>query len=64
MRVKKAFAFLKSTRFWVLVAGCITIAVQGELSEESIIKAILTFVAGFITIRTVDRLGDKAAQAP
>jgi hypothetical protein len=52
--------FLKSTRFWALVIGAVTLYLQRRgLIGESEMILIETIVSGFIGIRTVDRLGEK-----
>jgi len=52
--------FLKSTRFWALVIGAVTLYLQGKgIIGESELTLIGTIVAGFIGVRTVDRFGEK-----
>ena len=53
--MNETFAFLKSNRFWVLVAASFTITAEGNFTEASIYKALITFFTGFIAIRTLDR---------
>ncbi len=52
------FAFLKSQRFWALVIASLVIASDGGFTAEAWTKALLALVAGFISIRTVDRFGE------
>jgi len=52
--------FLKSTRFWALVIGAVTLYLQSKgFIGESELTLIGTIVAGFIGVRTVDRFGEK-----
>jgi len=52
--------FLKSTRFWALVIGAVTLYLQGKgIIGESELTLIGTIVAGFIGVRTIDRFGEK-----
>ena len=52
--------FLKSTRFWALVIGAVTLYLQSKgIIGESELTLIGTIVAGFIGVRTVDRFGEK-----
>lgn len=56
-------AFLKSTRFWALVIGAVVFYLKAEgFIGESEVTLIETILGGFITIRTVDRIGDKIGQ--
>lgn len=54
-------AFLGSTRFWALVAFA---SLSGLLSvgiiSPDVAQPLLTILAGFIGIRTIDRFGEKA----
>ena len=58
------FSFLASNRFWALVAASLAYAADNGFTQEAIIHAVYILVAGFIGIKTVDRLGDKAAKVP
>jgi len=52
--------FLKSTRFWALVIGAVTLYLQSKgFIGESELTLIGTIVAGFIGVRTIDRFGEK-----
>jgi len=51
--------FLKSNRFWALVIGCLTIVAEGNFTVDSWLKGLSALVLGFISIRTVDRFGEK-----
>lgn len=55
--------FLGSTRFWVMVLGAVAVYLEakGWLGEAER-NLIATIVAGFITVRTVDRLGEKVSR--
>lgn len=52
--------FLKSNRFWGLVAGAVVLYLQtkGFIGEAETIL-IATVLGGFITIRTIDRISEK-----
>jgi len=55
------FAFLGSTRFWAMVIGLVMVYLEakgwiGEL-EAKLIEGLM---AGFITVRTVDRAFEKS----
>lgn len=52
--------FLRSNRFWALVFGALVVYAKdrGVIGESEFIL-LSTIVAGFVTIRTVDRLGEK-----
>ena len=54
------FDFLSSRRFWALVV----MAIIGVLETEGIIpgeiaKGLITILAGFTAIRTIDRFSEK-----
>lgn len=51
--------FLKSTRFWVMIIGALSIYLQakGYIGEPEM-KFIATVSTIFITVRTVDRFGE------
>lgn len=51
--------FLKSTRFYALLFGCVAKFFQDGVTVESFLQNFVIFVTGFIAIRTVDRLGEK-----
>jgi len=50
--------FLKSNRFWAMVIGCLALVAQGNFTQEAWLKGLSALVAGFITIRTVDRTAE------
>jgi hypothetical protein len=55
------FAFLTSTRFIALVLGALSVYLEskGYIGEPER-NLIATIVAGFVTVRTIDRnIGDK-----
>lgn len=52
--------FLKSTRFWALVIGAVTLYLQSKgVIGEAELTLIGTIVSGFIGVRTIDRFGEK-----
>lgn len=55
------FAFLKSNRFWVSVIGAVALYLKtrGWIGEPEAVM-IATICGLFITVRTVDRLGETA----
>lgn len=58
--IKDKFSFLTATRFWALVIGAIIFYLKskGWIGEQEMIL-INTILAGFITIKTIDRnIGD------
>jgi len=62
------FAFLYSNRFWALVLGALsTVLIDPSFDPSLWYIAVGKFLgivsAGFITIRTVDRLGDTKVEA-
>ena len=56
----KKLDFLTATRFIALLIGAVSFYLQtkGFIGDAEIVL-IETIVGGFITIRTVDRLGEK-----
>ncbi len=56
----KTFAFLYATRFWALVIGAVSIYCErkGWIGEPEMIL-IATIMAGFVTVRTVDRATEQ-----
>lgn len=58
------FAFLKSTRFWSLVIGAVSIYLKtkGYIGEPEMVL-ISTITAGFITVRTIDRATEQKVLA-
>lgn len=58
------FAFLFSSRFWALFIGAASIYAQskGWIGDAEMLF-IATMTAGFATIRTIDRMGDKKVEA-
>lgn len=62
--MESKFAFLSSPRFWMLVIGAVALALyQDGYITEAWVTAIGTITAGFIGIRTADRIGDKKVEA-
>lgn len=60
MNENNKFLFLTSPRFWALVIGAVMfyLSSKGWVGEQEMILAN-TIIAGFITIKTIDRnLGD------
>lgn len=55
--------FLASTRFWALVIGSLAVVANGGFTIQSWTEGIITLVAGFATIRTIDRVSDKKVEA-
>jgi hypothetical protein len=55
--------FLKSTRFWSLVAGAVVFYLKskGFIGESEMIL-IETILGGFISVRTIDRFSEKIGQ--
>lgn len=49
------FLFLKSTRFWALVIGGLTVVAEGNFTLDAWLKGVGIVVVGFIGIRTLDR---------
>lgn len=50
------FAFLKSTRFWAVILGAISMYLESKgLIGEPERNLIATIVVGFTTIKTIDR---------
>jgi len=58
------WSFLKSTRWWALVIGAVSVYAQlkGWIGEAEM-ALIATITGGFITVRTVDRISDVSADA-
>ena len=48
--------FLKSNRFWIMVAGAVAVYLQskGYIGEEEM-KLLVTISGGFIGVRSLDR---------
>lgn len=62
--MNEKFAFLTSTRFWALILGAVMfyLKAKGWVGESEMILAN-TILAGFITIKTIDRnIGDKPVE--
>lgn len=55
-------SFLKSNRFWALVVAGLSVAAEGGFTTEAFLKGLGVVLAGFVTVRTVDRLGEKVGQ--
>ena len=52
--------FIKSNRFWGLVAIAILKVLESEMIVVSTTtEPLIALILGFITIRTVDRAGEK-----
>jgi len=62
--MKEKFSFLSSTRFWALVLGAVGIYLQakGYIGDDER-NLIATIMGGFVTVRTIDRIGDKKVEA-
>lgn len=56
------FDFLKSTRFWAAVFGAGAAALTQEQPRLQLAAFLGSLAAAFITIRTVDRVTDKATE--
>lgn len=57
------FAFLSSTRFWAIVIGATSFYLQSKgWIGEAEVKWIATIMAGFVTVRTVDRAAEKIGE--
>ncbi len=56
--------FLKSNRFWAIVIGALSVYAQskGWIGDPEMV-AIATIMGGYVTVRTVDRVGDKKVEA-
>ncbi len=63
MEIQSQWAFLKSTRFWALVIGAVSLYAQmkGWIGDAEM-RLIATLAAGFITVRTVDRAAEKVGE--
>jgi hypothetical protein len=53
------FSFLKSNRFWALIIAGLAVASEGNFIKDAWIKGLLVVIGGFVSVRTVDRFGDK-----
>lgn len=51
--------FLTSNRFWALVIAGLGVVAQGGFTQDAWLKGLGILLAGFVTVRTVDRIGDK-----
>ena len=58
--MKKQFVFLTSNRFWALVIGAVSIYVmqKGYIGEAEM-QLVATLTGVFVTVRTIDRFGEK-----
>jgi hypothetical protein len=56
----ETWAFLRSTRFWVMIAGCLSVYLssKGWIGEEER-NLIASIAAIFVTIKTLDKTVDK-----
>ena len=60
----KNFEFLKSTRFWFLVASAIVGVLKAEsLVPDDIANALIAILLGSVGIRTLDRASEKIGEA-
>jgi hypothetical protein len=55
------FSFLKAPRFWALVIGGLSVAAEGNFTLDAWLKGLMVIVAGFVTVRTIDRTVDKVS---
>ena len=56
------FLFLKSTRFWALLVGAVSLYLKTKgIFGDAEMVLVTTIMAGFISIRTVDRSFDKVS---
>lgn len=55
------FDFIYSLRFWSMVIGALSIYLQtkGYIGEPEM-ALIATITAGFVTVKTIDRFGEKS----
>jgi hypothetical protein len=60
MKLPDKLLFISSTRFWALVIGAISLYLKtnGWIGEPEMVL-IATITAGFITVKTVDRVSEK-----
>jgi hypothetical protein len=59
IKEKGKFDFLKATRFWVMVLGGISIYLETKgFIGEAERNLIATLSASFVTIKTIDKLGE------
>ena len=58
------FTFLTSNRFWAIVIGAVAIYLQskGWIGDPEMVL-IATIMAGHVTVKTIDRIGDKKVEA-
>jgi len=56
--------FLSAPRFWVMLAGALSVYAQmkGWIGDPEMLL-IATVSAGFVTVKTLDRFGDKKLEA-
>ena len=58
------FAFLSSNRFWAIIIGALAIyAKTKEWIGDPEMLLIATVMGAFVTVRTIDRLGDAKVEA-
>lgn len=59
------FSFLKSTRFWAIVIGAVSLYLSAKgLIGEAEMVLIATITGGFTLVRTVDRnVGDAKVES-
>lgn len=54
------FEFLKSTRFWAMAIGAVSVYLKSKgLIGDPEVQLLATLSAGFVAIRTVDRATEK-----
>ena len=53
-------SFAKSNRFWVMVIGAVSLYLKskGIFGDQEMIL-VATIAAGFVTVRTADRISEK-----
>ncbi len=58
------FSFIRSTRFWAIVIGALSIYLQskGFIGDPEMIL-IATITGGFTVVRTIDRAAEKSGSA-
>jgi len=60
MNTQSKFAFLTSNRFWALIIGAVSIYLKAKgIFGEPEMMLISTITAGFITVKTIDKLGES-----
>lgn len=60
MDPKSQWSFITSPRFWALVIGAVALALwQDGIISQGWVTCVATITGGFITVRTVDRFGER-----